>query len=62
MTKMFPSRKARGRDESGAGIIVFLMMALVFVPIVTVHAAMLWRGPPGFEQLAAMMDALFARF
>ena len=61
MTNNLFSRTSR-RDDSGADAIMFLMMALVFVPIVTVHAAMLWQGPSGFEQLAAVMDALFARF
>jgi hypothetical protein len=61
MTNNLFSRTSR-RDDSGADAIMFLMMALVFAPIAALHAAMLWQGPSGFEQLAAVMDALFARF
>jgi hypothetical protein len=61
MTNKTFSRTSR-RDDSGADLIVFLMMALVFAPIAALHAAMLWQGPPGLEQLAALMDQLFTLF
>jgi hypothetical protein len=61
MTNKIFSRTPR-RDDSGADVIVFLMMALVFAPIAMLHAAMLWQGSPGLEQLAALMGEIFTRF
>jgi hypothetical protein len=62
MTNKRIARKTRHRDDSGAGLIMFMMMALVFAPIAALHAAMLWRGSHELEQLAAMMTALLPRF
>ena len=49
---VFKSRKSavtsRG-DQSSAGGIVVLMMALVFLPVITVHLAVAWH-----EQLAGV--------
>ena len=61
MTNKIFSRTSR-RDDSGADLIVFLMMALVFAPIAALHAAMLWQSPPDLEQLAALMGELFPLF
>lgn len=54
-------RNRRG-DQSSVGAIVFLMMALVFVPLMAVHVAMAWPDRLAFapQQLAAMVSALLA--
>ena len=59
----FTFRKAaveRGQTDD-AGMIVILMMALVFVPIVIAHAAVMWPDGPG-TQLAGMFSALLKTF
>ena len=51
--------------ESGAGIIVFLMMALVFVPIIAAHAAMLWqagRADIALPQIAGIVNLIVRAF
>ena len=51
--------------ESGAGIIVFLMMALVFVPIIAAHAAMLWQeglADIAQPQIAAIVNMIVPAF
>lgn len=59
-----PSLSERA-DQSSAGIIVFLMMALVFVPIISIHVALAWhdqitaRAP---QQLAAIVNMIFQPF
>ena len=60
---LFTFRKAavRGGQNDDAGMIVILMMALVFVPIVIAHAAvMLPEGPA--TQLAGVFSALLKTF
>lgn len=42
-------RSRDAAEHSSAGAIVFLMMALVFLPIIAVHAVMAWH-----DQLAAL--------
>jgi len=60
------SRGAERRDGSDAGIIVFLMMALVFVPIAAAHAAMIWHDQlsalAGSQQLATIVSKFFTVF
>lgn len=59
-----PSRNGRG-EQSSAGIIVFLMMALVFVPIIAIHAVLAWpERLSGFgpQQLAAVVNMIFPVF
>lgn len=59
----FTFRKAapRGGQTDDAGMIVILMMALVFVPIVIAHAAVIWPDGPG-TQLAGAFSALLKVF
>lgn len=55
------SRAERARQESGAGVIVLLMMALVFVPIMGVHAALAWQeqlADIGPQQIAAIVNMI----
>ncbi len=57
-----PSRNQRG-DQTSAGVIVFLMMALVFVPIIAIHVLMAWRDQLADyapQQLAAIVNAILA--
>ena len=51
---LFTFRKTavRGGQNDDAGMIVILMMALVFVPIVVAHASMMMPEAPG-TQIAA---------
>lgn len=49
------------RDRSDAGIIVFLMMALVFVPILAAHAAMAYSSLAP-QQLAAIVSSVLPAF
>lgn len=59
------SRKNSIGSDTNAGMIVFLMMALVFVPIMAAHAAMLWHdaiGQIGTNQLAAITNMLVSLF
>ena len=35
--------RPRDARDSSAGVIVLLMMALVFLPIIAAHAAMVWK-------------------
>ncbi len=60
---LFSFRKtAAPRAQSDdAGMIVILMMALVFVPIVAAHVAGMWPGN-GAQQLAGFMDILLRTF
>ena len=66
---LFSLRNSRGRDarnDSDAGMIVFVMMALVFVPIIAAHAAMIWRDQlsalAGPQQLATIVGRFFTVF
>ena len=60
---LFTFRKAavQGGQNDDAGMIVILMMALVFVPIVIAHAAVMLPEAPG-TQLAGMFSALLKTF
>ena len=61
----FSSRTAASKAahaESGAGDIVFLMMGLVFVPIVLAHAAVMLQGDFGAQQLGAIVNVLLRTF
>jgi hypothetical protein len=62
MTFKLFSRKSTRRDDGGAAFIVLLMMALVFAPIMALHAALLLQGPADLDQLAALMTGLLPRF
>jgi hypothetical protein len=42
-------RSRNAAESSSAGVIVLLMMALVFLPIIAVHAVVAWH-----QQLAAL--------
>jgi hypothetical protein len=57
-------RSREGRDHSSAGVIVFLMMALVFVPIMAAHAAMAWKDQlaEAPQQLATILGMALAVF
>lgn len=59
--RLFSSKSDR-RDSDDAGVIVFLMMALVFAPIAVLHAAMTLPDLPGLARLAAMTAALLPGF
>ena len=61
---LFTFRKAavQGGQKDDAGMIVILMMALVFVPIVIAHAAVMWPASTGAQQLAGMFSALLKTF
>ena len=61
---LFTFRKAavQGGQNDDAGMIVILMMALVFVPIVIAHAAVMWPAGAGTQQLAGMFSALLKTF
>lgn len=59
------SEKTRGLgrgERSDAGIIVLLMMALVFVPVVAVHIASLWPEDISLPRLAVIGSMLQAMF
>ena len=60
------SRAAERHDGSDAGMIVFLMMALVFVPIAAAHAAMIWHDQlsalAGPQQLATIVGKFLTVF
>lgn len=52
-------RSRDAREHSSAGAIVLLMMALVFVPIIGAHAAMVWQdelSALGSGRLAAIVN------
>ena len=61
---LFTFRKAavQAGQSDDAGMIVILMMALVFVPIVIAHAAVMWPASAGAQQLAGMFNALLNTF
>lgn len=61
---LFSFRKAavQGGQSDDAGMIVILMMALVFVPIVIAHAAVMWPATAGAQQIAGMFSALLKTF
>jgi hypothetical protein len=61
---LFSFRKAavQGGQSDDAGMIVILMMALVFVPIVIAHLAVMWPASAGTQQLAGMFSALLKTF
>ncbi|MFO1130729.1 MAG: hypothetical protein U1E16_01745 [Hyphomicrobiales bacterium] len=61
---LFSFRKAavQGGQSDDAGMIVILMMALVFVPIVIAHAAVMWPANAGAQQIAGMFSALLKTF
>lgn len=52
------------REQSSAGAIVFLMMALVFIPIIGVHAALAWQDEITMapQQLAAIVNFALSAF
>jgi hypothetical protein len=52
------------REQSSAGAIVFLMMALVFIPIIAVHAVMAWHEQltTAPQQLAAIVNFALSAF
>jgi hypothetical protein len=52
------------REQSSAGAIVFLMMALVFIPIIAVHAVMAWHEhlTTAPQQLAAIVNFALSAF
>lgn len=57
--------RADNRVDTNAGMIVFLMMALVFVPIMAAHAAVQWQdqaGPIGAQKLASIVNMLVSLF
>ena len=62
---LFSFRKSaaveRGTSDD-AGMIVILMMALVFVPIVIAHAAVMWPAATGTHQLASLVDVILKTF
>jgi len=64
MNSKYLQRSSASR-ESSAGVIVFLMMALVFVPVIAAHAAMVWKdqlwelAPP---QLTAFVNLALSVF
>lgn len=52
---------SRNDGNSSVGSIVFLMMALVFVPIMAVHVALAWQDQLadfGPQQLAAIVNMI----
>jgi hypothetical protein len=57
-------RSRDAREHSSAGVIVLLMMALVFVPIMGAHAVMIWHdqlaGAP--QQLASIVSMALSAF
>ena len=57
----FRKAVAQGGQTDNAGMIVILMMALVFVPIVIAHAAVMLPEAPA-TQLAGMFSALLKTF
>ena len=61
---LFTSRNAaaEGGQSDDVGIIVILMMALVFVPVVAAHAASAWPADADPQQLAGMFSALLKIF
>jgi hypothetical protein len=62
---LFSFRKPGGHAGSDASMIVFLMMALVFVPILAAHVAVQWHdqiGQAGARHLAAAVNMLVSMF
>jgi hypothetical protein len=61
---LFTSRKAapQGGKSDDVGMIVAIMMALVFVPVVAAHAASMWPADADPQQLAGMFSALLKIF
>ena len=61
---LFTFRKTavQGGQKDDAGMIVIMMMALVFVPIIIAHAAMMWPAGAGAQQIAGMFSALLKTF
>ena len=57
----FRNAAVQGGQSDGAGMIVILMMALVFVPIVAAHLAVMLPEAPA-TQLAGMFSALLKTF
>jgi hypothetical protein len=58
-------RSRDARENSSAGAIVFIMMALVFVPIIGAHAAMVWHNELAelsSERLAAIVNMVLPVF
>lgn len=60
---LFTFRKAavHGGQKDDAGMIVILMMALVFVPIVVAHASMMLPDAPA-TRIAGAFSALLKTF
>lgn len=60
---LFTFRKAavQGGQNDDAGMIVILMMALVFVPIVVAHASMMLPDAPA-TRIAGVFSALLPTF
>jgi len=61
-----PTSIVRNRNgqtkSSGAGVIVLLMMALVFVPIFAIHAAMIWQTTETGQELASLVGSFMPNF
>lgn len=61
-----PTSIVRNRNgqtkSSGAGVIVLLMMALVFVPIFAIHAAMIWQTTATGQELASLVGSFLPNF
>lgn len=53
---------AQGGETDDAGMIVVMMMALVFVPIVVAHAASMWHGPLLPQQIAGLFSVVLNTF
>lgn len=65
LKSLFTPRSAaagKASADSGAGGIVILMMALVFVPVVAAHAVVLWQDQFGAQQIAAIVSVLLRTF
>jgi hypothetical protein len=62
---IFKSLKSRRGENASASVIVFLMMALVFVPVMAAHVAVVWQDQlpsVGPQQLAAIVNAILPAF
>ena len=60
---LFTFRKAavQGGQNDDAGMIVILMMALVFIPIIVAHASVMLPDAPA-TQIAGVFSALLKTF
>jgi Na+/phosphate symporter len=57
-------QRSRDARDASAGTIVFLMMGLVFVPIMAIHAAMIWQDQltAAPQQLASIVNLALSIF